>query len=576
MKKKKSSKKLIAIVLAAVVVVLGVMTILSQAMGEKEITPTVATIKATRGDIELNLDTSGAVESKNKKTFFSPVNGTIKMLGMEKGDSVKTGTKLVSFDLETLEDENKKLELSGRTGELDIQDTIDTANKAASKQAAAAANVGPLQAYIDAQKTYINDLKNAIAQATKDAQEDAVSQAEASAKEQKKAIDKAYKKAVKTYNAEVKKYNTNLAKAKTDLDNATAAYNTADAKYQMEFQLWESGQSTEQNVLDTALTEKNNAEIAMRDATEAYDTLFNNPPAAPEQPDYSSIASTVDPTAVVADTTELQNELENASADLAEAQGELSQEKAVAEADAGGVSSATLEKLEISNNLSDLEAKSLAELIEEGRKGVEAEFAGVISDCKVVEGATVTQGMELFTLQSTEDVKVSVSISKNDYDKVKEGQAATVVMGDHTYQGTVEKISRIATPNEKGTPIIDAQVRIDNPDENIFIGVDAKVTIEADKATDVILVPVTAVNIGNNGSFCYAIENGVIVEKPVVTGISSVDYIEIKEGLTEETDILTDIGTYQIGDKVDAAPMPAAAGETGTDPSAATATTGQE
>ena len=36
--------------------------------------------------------------------------------------------------------------------------------------------------------------------------------------------------------------------------------------------------------------------------------------------------------------------------------------------------------------------------------------------------------------------------------------------------------------NEKGTPVISATVSIDNPDEDIFLGVDAKVKIYAASA----------------------------------------------------------------------------------------------
>ena len=62
--------------------------------------------------------------------------------------------------------------------------------------------------------------------------------------------------------------------------------------------------------------------------------------------------------------------------------------------------------------------------------------------------------MELFTLQSTGQVCVEANISKYDFDKVKEGQKASITLGDSEYQGTVEKISKIAIPNEQGTPLI--------------------------------------------------------------------------------------------------------------------------
>ena len=78
----------------------------------------------------------------------------------------------------------------------------------------------------------------------------------------------------------------------------------------------------------------------------------------------------------------------------------MASKKAIAENDTAGLTDAAREKMAITSNLSELKSKNLQELLEEGRKGIQAEFKGVISDAKVTQGATVTQGMELFTLQS--------------------------------------------------------------------------------------------------------------------------------------------------------------------------------
>ena len=45
-------------------------------------------------------------------------------------------------------------------------------------------------------------------------------------------------------------------------------------------------------------------------------------------------------------------------------------------------------------------------LLQEGKKGITADFNGVISkSADAKQGAAVTQGMELFTLQNTDKVK---------------------------------------------------------------------------------------------------------------------------------------------------------------------------
>ena len=57
------------------------------------------------------------------------------------------------------------------------------------------------------------------------------------------------------------------------------------------------------------------------------------------------------------------------------------------------------------------------------------------------------------------------------------------------------------------------------------------------------MVPFSAVNTDMDGSFVYAVENGIVVKKPVQTGISSAIDVEITEGLNEGDQILTEVNS---------------------------------
>ena len=201
-----------------------------------------------------------------------------------------------------------------------------------------------------------------------------------------------------------------------------------------------------------------------------------------------------------------------------------------------------------------LECKyGVEELVEEGKKGISADFNGVISKSAVQQGAAATQGMELFTLQNTDKVSVDINVSKYDYDKVKEGQNADITIGDRKYTGKVTKISHIATTNEKGSTLIPATVSIDKPDKDIFLGVDAKVKIYAEKVEDVVTLPAGVVNIGKDGSFCYVLKDGVITKQDITTGISSEDSVEITDGIKAGDEVIEDLGAREEGMKAEAA-----------------------
>lgn len=75
--------------------------------------------------------------------------------------------------------------------------------------------------------------------------------------------------------------------------------------------------------------------------------------------------------------------METASDELAELQSDLASEKAIAEADSTSLTKEEKEKLKVTDNLSELDAKSAEELVKEGKKGITAEFNGIISKADI-------------------------------------------------------------------------------------------------------------------------------------------------------------------------------------------------
>ena len=74
-------------------------------------------------------------------------------------------------------------------------------------------------------------------------------------------------------------------------------------------------------------------------------------------------------------------------------------------------------------------------------------------------------------------------------------------------------MSHIAVQNEKRNAGHFSNSKLDDPDEDIFLGVDAKVKIYAASAKNVVTLPVEVVNIGKEGSFCYVIEDGLVTKE---------------------------------------------------------------
>jgi len=574
-RKKKSEKKLvIGVGVLAVAAVAGA-NIYGSRNAAENVIPQVEVVKAVRDNVQQTVETSGIVVSEEQKTYFSPVNAKVDVADVKEGEMVKAGTKLVEFDQKDLEREEKKAELNVKSGKLDMQNTLNKSAEAVQKQQNAQGNAATLKQQVAAQEDYIANIKARISQANTNAQAaaaQAAAQKEADAiaaqAAQAEAAQKAYAAAQKKYqNETLPAYQTQLNMLADEMNQAQTAYNQSETDYQMAFQTWSSEQSDENAAaLDVAESARNDAQIAYQNAKSAYEDYKTQKPTAPTMNDVNggstsegsaadsifsdsseSVTNNSSDTTVTADTSALEAELEKASNTLAELQSRLSSQQAVAESDPSAVTAEEKEKMEITNNLSELDQMSAQELVEAAKKGIKADFNGVITKVSVVEGATTALGTELFTLQNTDKVDVNVNVSKYDYDKVKEGQSAEITLAGKTYEGEVTNISHIATQNEKGASLISADVRIKNPDEDIFFGVDAKVTIHAEEADDVVVLPAEVVNIGKTGSFCYVIENGVITKKDITTGISSDEYVEVLDGIQEGDEVIRDLGSLEEG-----------------------------
>ena len=240
------------------------------------------------------------------------------------------------------------------------------------------------------------------------------------------------------------------------------------------------------------------------------------------------------------DVEEYQNKIDQANntlmvkeEELADFQSNLSEQKGIKNSTEDSMLTASGKKqIEATKDLAELKASQVTDAVAQVKDGLKAEFNGVVTGVKAVNGGTVEENGELLTVDSTENVCVKVSLNKSDLEKVKEGQKAAITIVGKPYEGTVTRISRSATKNEKGAALVTAEIHIDNPDQDLYLGVDGKVTIQGNKAENVVTVPIEAVNIGKDGSFVYIVdENGMIEKRIITTGLSSAEATEVKEGL---------------------------------------------
>lgn len=522
-----------------ITVIIGVLAILSMIalvmlprMMQTDTTPMVATQEVTKGDVTSYLEVSGTVKSLKTKTYYSPVNAMVKEYTAKAGQVVNVGTTLVSFDTDSLENDSKKAGYTHSAMVNNNQDLLDKANKTQAEAQTAKGNVQIIQGDIDRFKAYINNLKQAISERTIQLSQQASASAEVLEQDQQiemAALSQALEAAeqlqkLKEQDEVAQKEIDSLSIAKSQAE-FTGDKNTAKT---IGTQIRNKKKTIEADAaLIKKLTEKM-GEYAGLSAADIQQMLEGM--SASENVKETDIK---DPSADE-QLSQWQLDLENAQTTLSELQSDMAKEEAkIDAADASEVTASGRKAMEDNNDLAEIDSLSQEELLEKGRKGIKAEFNGIVTKAELFAGTQATQGMELVSVASNDDVAVEATVSKYDYGKLKEGQKARITVGDNEYLGTVGDISRVAQVNEKGAPIITCEVDIDNPDDNIFLGVEAKASILIGSEKNVLTVPVEAVNTGKDSTFCYVLADGVIARREVVTGISSETSTQIEEGLKE-------------------------------------------
>jgi len=457
----KKKKKWIIIGIVALVVVGGIIGIGAGGGGKAAMPVTV--VDAEKGEIKQIVEISGLVASEESVTYFAQINGVVSELQVENGQNVKAGSKLLTYDIEAMEDNLKKAELESKISNLGADATITSINASQSKASEAAKNYDDAVKYVAHFTECVGQLNGEIAKATELAEKQAKLAAEIAELEKKLEKKPDSEKTAKQLKEKTKEYK--------DVTKAYEAYDIAALK----------------SALETCSND-----LAEYKALEA---------------EYKATKETSDP-----------------SANLQKAQQSAMKE---------------------SSQMTVEEAK---EALAEAQAGVVTPVNGIVSDVQVVEGQSVTEGTPLFTIADSSKLKVTIELTKYSMENVTEGQKAELTINGGTYTGTVTKVNKVAKVSQTGATVVEADIHIDNPDDKIYLGVEANAVINIAEKKDILRIPVECVNYGTDNVFCYVVKDGAVAKKEIETGISSGEFIEVLSGLEEKEQVINSLGTeYEEG-----------------------------
>lgn len=502
-KKKKVRRRAIAGVLAALVVAFFV----RNSLMAKNAAPMVSTVAATVEDVEQILSTGGTVTSDEKKTYFAPISVEVGEVKVSAGDTVKKGDVLLTFNEKALSEAKQEAEYK------------------------LAANEGGYESSIHKDNEYIADLSEATTNL--EVLDQQIADNENLLKEINKKIED--KKASWSYNG-------------TNLDVSVLEWQSIVSEDEQNLANFKERRA---NGKLEDYTEEEMDEIQRdleRQIENDKDTLLN----IQIQGQYSGYEEQNNKE--IRDLQRQAKEVEDLIASYKEYKSEMKSQKETSEN--GVLDQGSREKLEADTALEKLTNQEKLDDISGVEDGLKAEFAGVVTELEAVAGQPPTESGKLVTIESTEKVYVRMNVSKYDLEKIAEGQKADVEIAGNTYEGTVSKIDGMATKNDSGAMVVGVNVKIENPDENIFLGVEAKVYVHMAKAEGAVTVPLEVINSDRDGDFVFVEENGVVAKRRITVGISSDSVSEITEGLSEGENVIMANGMeLEEGMAVTAMPM---------------------
>lgn len=124
-----AKKKRKRIIFAGIAIVLAIAFVVMRVTAGEGAQAIVSTASAWTGEIEETINTSGTVTTLETKTYFSDVNVKIGDVAVQRGDAVKAGDLLISYDAQDLAKQKELAQLSAQSAQGSYRNSVQSNNE---------------------------------------------------------------------------------------------------------------------------------------------------------------------------------------------------------------------------------------------------------------------------------------------------------------------------------------------------------------------------------------------------------------------------------------------------------------
>ena len=172
-----------------------------------------------------------------------------------------------------------------------------------------------------------------------------------------------------------------------------------------------------------------------------------------------------------------------------------------------------------------------------------APFDGVVARRLVnrgdlVQAPTGTLMTPLFTVQRIDTIRVFCDVPESDVPLVHIGDPAIVKPSGFDGKPFIGKVTRFSLRLDPETRNMRTEIDLPNPEERLYPGMYAEVSLEMNRRPNALTVPAAAVGSDSDGSFVDTIIDNRITRLAIKTGLTDNGRVEVTAGLSEETPVV--------------------------------------
>jgi RND family efflux transporter MFP subunit len=179
-----------------------------------------------------------------------------------------------------------------------------------------------------------------------------------------------------------------------------------------------------------------------------------------------------------------------------------------------------------------------------------APFDGVVARRLVnrgdlVQAATATRTTpsagSLFTVQRIDTIRVFCDVPEDDVPHLHIGDPAIVKPSGFDGESFFGKVTRFSLRLDPETRNMRTEIDLSNPEERLYPGMYAEVSLETNGHPDALTIPAAAVGSDGDGNFAYTITDNRITRLAIKIGLTDNGRIEVTAGLSEKTPVVATV-----------------------------------